>query len=175
MAMADRLVVMRDGRVQQVGRQEDLYERPATPFVARFIGNSNLVTGMFTTGQLHAEGGGMITPAGAYEADGPATLAVRPERITLAPPAGPAQAQGTVLLSSYMGAMVEHVVALNPATQIVARAPSSGPAATQRFSEGERVSLLWPASSETLFDGGGHPAPSRTDAPHPSERITSHA
>ena len=43
MAMADRLVVMRDGRVEQIGRQEDLYKRPATPFVAGFIGQSNIV------------------------------------------------------------------------------------------------------------------------------------
>jgi len=46
MAMADRLVVMRDGRVQQAGTQEDLYERPATPFVAGFIGRSNMVPGV---------------------------------------------------------------------------------------------------------------------------------
>ncbi|MGH7211083.1 MAG: ABC transporter ATP-binding protein, partial [Acetobacteraceae bacterium] len=42
MAMGDRLVVMRDGRVQQIGRPEDLYERPANPFVAGFIGGSNI-------------------------------------------------------------------------------------------------------------------------------------
>ena len=175
MAMADRLVVMRDGRVQQVGRQEDLYERPATPFVARFIGNSNIVSGTHTGGRLVVEGGSAITLAGAYAGDGPATLAVRPERITLAPPAGQAQAHGTVLLSSYMGAMVEHVVALNPTTQIIARAPSSGPAATQRFAEGESVSMMWPASSETLFDSSNHLVPNRTDAPRSNERISSHA
>ncbi len=45
MAMADRLVVMRDGSVQQIGTQEDLYERPANPFVARFIGHSNMLSG----------------------------------------------------------------------------------------------------------------------------------
>ena len=50
MTMADRLVVMRDGRVQQVGRQEDLYERPLTPFVARFIGSSNLLAGTLEDG-----------------------------------------------------------------------------------------------------------------------------
>ena len=50
MAMADRLVVMREGRVQQTGTQEDLYERPATPFVASFIGRSNMVEGTLEAG-----------------------------------------------------------------------------------------------------------------------------
>ncbi len=43
--MADRLVVMHEGRVQQIGTPEELHERPANPFVARFIGGSNIVAG----------------------------------------------------------------------------------------------------------------------------------
>ncbi len=50
MAMADRLVVMRDGQVQQTGTQEDLYERPATPFVASFIGRSTMLEGTLAPG-----------------------------------------------------------------------------------------------------------------------------
>src|SRR3954449_7759480 len=57
MAMADRLVVMKDGTVQQVGTQEDLYERPATPFVAGFIGSSNMVAGALEGGHAVAAGG----------------------------------------------------------------------------------------------------------------------
>ena len=45
MAMADRLVVMHDGRVQQIGTPEEVHARPANPFVARFIGGSNIVAG----------------------------------------------------------------------------------------------------------------------------------
>ena len=45
MALADRLVVMHEGRVQQIGTPETVHSRPANPFVARFIGGSNIVTG----------------------------------------------------------------------------------------------------------------------------------
>jgi putative spermidine/putrescine transport system ATP-binding protein len=156
MAMADRLVVMRDGRIQQVGRQEDLYERPATPFVARFIGNSNLVTGTLDATQFRTESGARITLTAPYAATGKATIAIRPERITLTAAREAAQALGTILLSSYMGAVVEHVVALDPQTQLIARGPSG---ATQRFPTGTRVALSWPPSSETVFDAADHLVP----------------
>jgi putative spermidine/putrescine transport system ATP-binding protein len=166
MAMADRLVVMQAGRVQQVGRQEDLYERPATPFVARFIGNSNLLTGTVTANRF-SSGDAVIALAGAYAASGATTLAVRPERITLAPSDQPGQVQGRVLLSAYLGPVVEHVVSLGAQTQLVARAPSASAA---RFAEGDAVSLAWPATAETLFDGQDQPL-----APQTRERIATHA
>ena len=68
MAMADRLVVMQDGRVQQCGTQEDLYERPATPFVAGFIGRSNMVPGTLVQGG--AMQGGAVLAEGARAAAG---------------------------------------------------------------------------------------------------------
>ena len=158
MTMADRLVVMRDGRVQQVGRQEDLYERPASPFVARFIGNSNLLVGeLVAVSRFRSHGGAMIELAGAAAAAGPGTIAVRPERISLSGSWEAGQAHGEVVLSSYMGAVIEHVVALDAQTQIVARAPSSGAGATPRFAVGTRVGLSWPASSECVFDAADQP------------------
>jgi putative spermidine/putrescine transport system ATP-binding protein len=165
MAMADRLVVMRDGRVQQVGAQEDLYERPATPFVARFIGNSNILAGRHDGAVFRTESGTSVDLAERYGRAGSATLALRPERIVLAEHG---QVRGTVLLSSYMGATVEHVVSLDGQTQLLVRGPSSGPGATPRLAAGEMVSLTWPAASECLFDDADHPIPL-------SERITSHA
>jgi putative spermidine/putrescine transport system ATP-binding protein len=170
MAMADRLVVMRDGRVQQVGAQEDLYERPATPFVARFIGNSNLLQGAHANGGFRTEAGTHIALAGRYQGAGPATLALRPERITLCETG---QVRGTVVLSAYMGATVEHVVALDHQTRLVARGASSGPGAAPRYAAGQSVALSWPAVSECLFDGGNAPIPALS--PFPSERISSHA
>lgn len=153
MTMADRLVVMREGRVQQVGRQEDLYERPATPFVARFIGNSNLVTGEFIDhSRIRTDGGAEIRLAGGYALQGKATVALRPERIGLSIAPGHARASGEVLMSSYMGAVVEHVVALDPRTRIVTRGPSFGDGATQRFPAGTRVGLAWFRGAECVFD-----------------------
>jgi putative spermidine/putrescine transport system ATP-binding protein len=154
MAMADRLVVMRDGRIQQVGHQEDLYERPATPFVARFIGNSNLLTGTLDGAHFRITGGSLVSLTALYPTTGKATIAIRPERIALAAARENAQAHGSVLLSSYMGAVVEHVVALDPQTQLIARGPSG---ATPRLPAGTRVALSWPQSSETVFDAADNP------------------
>ena len=152
MAMADRLVVMRDGRVQQIGRQEDLYERPATPFVARFIGHSNLVPGTLRDGQVLDVPDACLALAGRYDG-GAVTLAVRPERITLSPPgAHPGQrAIGRVELSTYLGAAVEHVVHLGADLRLVVSGASSGPAASQRFAPGDPVALCWSLDNERLF------------------------
>jgi len=163
MAMADRLVVMREGRVQQVGAQEDLYERPATPFVARFIGNSNILTGRHDGTVFRTGSGTEIALAGRYPSPGAATLALRPERIALAETG---QVSGTVLLASYMGATIEHVVALDPQTQLLVRGASSGPGATPRLAAGQTVHLTWPEASVCLFGPADHPIHRSPRNPH---------
>ncbi len=176
MAMADRLVVMRDGRVEQAGRQEDLYERPASPFVAGFIGHSNLVAGMLRDGAVLAIEGGRVALAGRYGVDGPATLAVRPERISLAPPGTHPheRAVGRVDLATYLGAAVEHVVRLGAGLRVVVSGASSGAAAVPRLRVGEAVALCWPPESERVFDGAGRPAAPRIPQPT-GEKVENHA
>ena len=161
MAMADRLVVMRDGRVQQIGRQEDLYERPATPFVARFIGHSNLLPGTLRDGQVLELPGGQVRLAAQYGAVGVVTLALRPERVALAPPGTHAEerAVGRVELSTYLGASVEHVVHLGTEGRVVVSGASSGPAATPRFAAGEAVALCWSTGDERVFGGADQAVP----------------
>jgi putative spermidine/putrescine transport system ATP-binding protein len=89
MALADRLVVMREGSVQQIGTPEDVHLRPANPFVARFVGGSNVLPGWLDGGtRLVLAGGNAIALAGHYARDGDATLAVRPDSVLLAPPGG---------------------------------------------------------------------------------------
>ncbi|MDA8048755.1 MAG: ABC transporter ATP-binding protein [Rhodospirillales bacterium] len=157
MAMADRLVVMREGRVEQIGRQEDLYQRPATPFVARFIGHSNIIEGRITQGtRLFLDGAQSLALAGRYVDDGAATLAIRPESIHIGSAgAAGAQAEGTVALSTYLGSVVEHLVRIDGGTEILVRGPGLGPNAAKRAAAGSRVSLSWPASEERLFDAAG--------------------
>jgi putative spermidine/putrescine transport system ATP-binding protein len=156
MAMADRLVVMRDGHVEQVGRQEDLYERPATPFIARFIGHSNVVMGSLVHGQTLHVSGQQLSLAGTYALpdDTRVALAIRPERIALAEPGSNPDERviGRVELSSYLGAAIEHVIQIGDRTQVVINGASSGPSATQRFSPGDTVALCWPLDTERLFD-----------------------
>jgi len=159
MAMADRLVVMRNGRVEQIGRQEELYERPATPFVAGFIGQSNLIRGTIEDNGLVAEGGGRIALAGRYRYHGAACLAVRPETIRLGPPnAVDARAEGTVKLCTYLGAVLEHVVRLDSGRDVIARAE------TRRWAPNERVSLMWSALTERVYDGSCKAVPNAEPA-----------
>jgi len=80
LALADRIVVMRDGHIEQIDRPDVLYREPQTPFVAGFIGTMNFIEGTVKNGMF--TGGGMTL--GAPVAEGPATLAVRPEALTLA-------------------------------------------------------------------------------------------
>jgi len=79
LALADRIVVMRDGKVEQVDRPEVVYREPRTPFVAGFIGQMNLVDGDIRNGRIEAAGMSVATPL----ADGRAILAVRPEFLEL--------------------------------------------------------------------------------------------
>ncbi|MDR3475634.1 MAG: ABC transporter ATP-binding protein [Devosia sp.] len=79
LALADRIVVMRDGKVEQADKPDVVYRQPRTPFVAGFIGQMNLVSGEMRSGRLLA--GGMSVPVSLP--DGPAILAVRPEFIAL--------------------------------------------------------------------------------------------
>ena len=167
--MADRLVVMKDGQVQQTGTQEDLYERPASPFVASFIGRSNMVEGTLDTSGTMTAGGATIDLAGQYAAAGVCTLALRPERLRLTPP-GPGSMQGRVELASYLGPVREHLVQVGDGLRIIVRDSTAAPGPL--LAPGEPVTLHWDAGAERLFDAAGSPAA----ALHPAAtRITHHA
>lgn len=84
LALADRIVVMRDGRTEQIAPPDVTYREPATPFVAGFIGTMNLLEGSVSDGSFRHSGFTLAVPV----PDGPATLAVRPEALEIAPAAG---------------------------------------------------------------------------------------
>ncbi|MEZ5775236.1 MAG: ABC transporter ATP-binding protein [Hyphomicrobiaceae bacterium] len=91
LSMSDRIVIMRAGRVEQVGSPEELYRRPRTRFAASFLGKSNFV---MQAGRLHA---------------------LRPERIDVRPKgkdAGRARLSGTVRTVTYFGALLKYAVAV---------------------------------------------------------------
>ncbi len=81
LALADRIVVMRNGRTEQIAPPDEVYRAPATPFVAGFIGTMNLVEGEVENGRFHHAGFALPVPV----PDGPAILAVRPEAMEIAP------------------------------------------------------------------------------------------
>ena len=89
LSMADRIVVMRDGKVEQVAPPAALYREPETPFVAGFIGTMNLIEGQVVDGTFARGTFSVPLPV----PDGPAVLAVRPEALEIVPTSGPAVAK----------------------------------------------------------------------------------
>jgi spermidine/putrescine transport system ATP-binding protein len=110
MSMADRIGVLNDGRVEQVGTPNEIYHRPVSRFVADFIGESNFLeieVGGSANGLVRLPDGRPLPAAhGARTgAGGPATLMVRPESVHIAtgPDAPPASLRGRVVQTSFLG------------------------------------------------------------------------
>lgn len=137
LAVSDRIVVMEKGRIAQVGTPSELYEHPASPFIADFIGDANLIQGRVVQGQFTAPG--MAFPVSGP--DGPATLSIRPERITLSP-GGPDR----VLTATYLGSRMEYSVATERGEMLVSR-----PIFEPRLTAGQEVSLhITPADASRV-------------------------
>jgi iron(III) transport system ATP-binding protein len=115
MAVSDRIIVMNAGRIEQQGSPRELYERPATPFLARFMGESTPARGVVR--RLDAArarvrlGDCEIDIADSDARDGEATVAIRPEAITVERAPGSVGAlAGTIAKASYLGSHMEYSV-----------------------------------------------------------------
>jgi putative spermidine/putrescine transport system ATP-binding protein len=152
LTMADRLVVMAGGVVQQIGTQRELYDRPRNRFVAGFVGRTNFFAGRVKGPDRFETATGLALRVAADGAapGGPAVLALRPERvaITAAPPAaGENRVAGVVELVSYLGSIIEYYVRLPSGELLRVHAPNTGPAGAPTFALGERVHVAWTAEA----------------------------
>jgi putative spermidine/putrescine transport system ATP-binding protein len=135
LSMSDRVVVFDAGQIQQVGSPSEVYERPRNPFVADFIGTSNLVEGEVAMSLFGTEG----------------PVSLRPERITLLPEAdpwqaGPGQGSATGAVADVVraGAQVRHVVLLDAGPVfVITRIAEFGGADRAELRRGDRVRLSW--------------------------------
>ncbi|GAA1634110.1 ABC transporter ATP-binding protein [Nonomuraea maheshkhaliensis] len=102
LSIADRVAVLRDGRLEQVGAPAEVYDRPATPFVAEFVGTMNHLAGRVSGDQVTVLG--QILPVdGPVPEDPSVDVLIRPEAVTVVPsPDGPAE----VVAASFRGASV---------------------------------------------------------------------
>ena len=102
MTLADRVVVMSKGQMQQVGTPTEIYDRPANTFVAGFIGSPamNLIAGQITGGTFHANG---MEVGGLAAADGPVTLGFRAEDAAIAGANGAGQIYAPVYSMELLG------------------------------------------------------------------------
>jgi putative spermidine/putrescine transport system ATP-binding protein len=138
LAIADRVGVMQSGHLEQLGPPTEIYSRPATPFVAEFVGLTNRIKGNVRGGRVEVRGTSipLVQP---NVADGPATALVRPEAVTLA---GNGEMQegplvGTVIAVAFLGAMSRVTVDLGDTT-VLAQLPTS---AASEHPAGTRVRL----------------------------------
>ncbi len=153
LTMADRLVVMDRGRVRQVGTAEELYERPADPFVAGFVGRCNLVEGALEApGAFRATTGALLPCAPGSAALGRRILALRPEHIALAPAPSPAS-NGAARLKAvtYLGALTEYHLELDGTPLLAIRPTPPADDPLRRLSPGDAVRLSWEASAARLL------------------------
>jgi putative spermidine/putrescine transport system ATP-binding protein len=121
LALGDRVGVMSAGRLEQIATPAELYDRPATAFVAEFVGLTNRVRGVAADGVVDVLGARVpLLPGSA--GPGPVTALVRPEAIKLAPEAG---ASGRVLAVSFLGSLGRVQVGLPDDTLVVAQVPAA--------------------------------------------------
>jgi len=115
MTLSDRIVVMNDGKIEQIGPPTEIYRRPQTRFVADFIGRANFVEATvrkLLDGQLVVDALGTVmtipAPSGTFKEGQPALIVVRPEMVELDHPQG--QVEGVVRIANYLGSTVEYSV-----------------------------------------------------------------
>src|SRR3954447_25984844 len=152
LTVADRLVVMADGEIRQIGSQRDLYERPADRFVAGFVGRSTFLDGRVIAPGEFESAGGLRLKCHIDGALGPATLALRPERLTLNAAGGlDNRLPGRGEFVSYLGAVLELHVRLSPADRVIVQLPNRGEAAGPAL--GDTVEVGWPRDAGLVFAG----------------------
>ena len=148
LTLSDRIAVMRGGVFEQVGTPLEIYDRPASAYVADFVGSSNLFTGEAVEGRVPI-GPGTWVPT---DRTGPVTVVVRPEHLALRSSEGPGW-PGTLSFVRHAGAITEYQVDVGrPAPLRVLAMRDSG---TRALAIGDRVvvELRDPAASVVLAGG----------------------
>ena len=133
LTLSDRIAVFNNGKIEQLGTAREIYETPATEFVAGFVGVANLIRGdaaQAITGQAK-------------------TVSIRPEKIHFSAQ-GERTARGHVREVIYVGNATRVIVALDAGGQLVASQPHDG-RDIARFSVGDTVELSWSKANEFII------------------------
>jgi iron(III) transport system ATP-binding protein len=155
MTTADVIAVMNHGRIEQRGAPQEIYDRPRSEFVARFIGGSNILSGKAVDASRIAVAGGTLATTGrALTAGEPTTVSVRQHEISIltAAPAEPANVlRGIVNRQVFLGSARDYTVALDDKTELRVTAPPE-----QDIAPGQQVWLKLPAiRCRALMGGSG--------------------
>jgi spermidine/putrescine transport system ATP-binding protein len=168
LTMSDRIAVMNEGIVEQIGSPEEVYERPATEFVAGFIGVSNLMPGRVQSSngqaiELRLDSGPLVRGRSTGAVEGERAYAVvRPEKLKIGlveePSDGRPNVEGVVESAVYIGTSTQMVVKLAGDVPMTVLVPNADEAERQRLpGAGARVRLSWsPEHMHVIAGGAGH-------------------
>jgi putative spermidine/putrescine transport system ATP-binding protein len=156
LTMSDRIAVFRDGRIEQLASPFELYEHPASPFVAGFVGTSNLIEGDVARGLLGEDG----------------TFVIRPEKIGMtaveaapAPDAGTCVAAGTVRDVVYLGSSTHSLVELDAGPRLTVAHQNTDRSIDSALERRDRpVALVWRRDNVVRL-GGAAPVATATSTP----------
>ncbi len=166
MTMSDRIAVMRNGRIEQLGHPEELYERPRTQFVAGFLGVSNLLDGEIAgrAGELVeirlTDGTIVRAPAAATNGASAVRVGIRPEKLRVQPRGAAGDAdegtnslEGTVLDASYIGVSTQYLVQTADGHKLTVYAQNLEiGGAGEAIADGETVRLAWKPQHTFVID-----------------------
>jgi spermidine/putrescine transport system ATP-binding protein len=162
LTMSDRIGVMRRGKLLQVGSPEQVYETPATRYVANFIGDSNYLGGRVLGqdgGRIRAElaSGEQLSalPASDLVTGTTVTLAFRPEKVRMAPldlrPGMGNAIECRITSVVYTGSFTTYLLSAKSEEEIMVRWQNEAGSDRQRFSAGDAIWAYWPAELTTAF------------------------
>jgi putative spermidine/putrescine transport system ATP-binding protein len=162
LTMSNRIAVFNDGEIQQLSTPDELYERPANAFVARFIGENNRLLGKVralngTACEVDIEGGGTVRALAVKVAGVGATttLSLRPERVRINPPAGsmpnvfPARVEELI----YLGDHIRTRVSVCGHDDFVVKVPNAEGRAP--YERGSQISIGWRTEDCRALDVSG--------------------
>ena len=143
MALANRIVVMAGGRVEQVGDAEEVYLRPANHFVSTFVGDANFIQARRTGGRIDVAGAFAVDAPGP---DGAVEVGIRPERVRLGPASDGARYRfrGRVLERMFLGAYVRYRLSLPDGGTLIAHTAETGHA------PGAEIDIGWSDQDQWL-------------------------
>jgi spermidine/putrescine transport system ATP-binding protein len=152
LTMSDRIAVMQAGKVEQLGTPEQLYERPATRFVADFIGSTNLLRGeVDRDGRIRLTSGDLVRVAhDGLPAGTEVEISVRPEAISLVPITAEGAIGATVEQAAYLGTTISYRLRTAGGLDLTVLSPKTG----VRLPVGSDVAVSW-SPSEALVLGRG--------------------
>ncbi|WP_292038478.1 ABC transporter ATP-binding protein [Mesorhizobium sp.] len=157
LSMSDRIVVMNAGSVEQIGTPEEVYEMPATAFVADFLGKANMLAGTVSK----SDGAIAITLAAGQTIDvtsprplapgSKVTVVVRPQKLSVGATASANRLSGRVVSTSYLGGSAIYEIDIGGETSIRANAPING----RIVREGETIEVGFDPAGCVLLDESG--------------------